>query len=738
MADIPLHIIAILFGAAFTVGVAMALGFLLLNRLRVSLYREETALFAFFCGAALLSLAVFLLCAVQQARTSVFVGGGLAAIAAALYQARSQAPRPHLPAAPQLGTILFLIVFAAFFFIYFINAMAPETSPDGSSYHLGNVMRFYHHRGFPWDYHGMYAYLPQGMEMLFLVAYSLGLHSAATLVHFVFQAALPLLVVCYGRRFGFPGVGLCAALLVYACPVAGKAGASAYNDLTVAALVFAVFYLLQVWDETREWNLLILIGLLSGFAYAVKYTAALALPFAALWIWWRSPTGARRWKQLAVLASAAAILILPWMLRNAIWLGNPLAPFWNRWFPNPYFHAGMERLYLDDLFHYEGIRHFWQIPWQIAVRGRALGGTIGPIFLLAPVALLALRKSAGRRLLLAALVFAIPAYFNSGSRFLIPSLPFLSLAMGLAVSSVPAVLAVLALTQALAGWPQVLSLYCDPSNWRLTSIPVAAALRLRPEPVFLKEHLPDYALKPALETFLPARAKVFSLEMRPEAYIDRTFVVAYESVLGNLAQDMLAGPIDQRARATLRLRFHFLPVTTRRVRVVQTASAEAFWSIAEMRVYNQGRELPRSPLWRLAAEPNGWEVQLAFDNSYATRWSSWQAMAPGDFVEIDFGKSEPLDEVDLEMAYAPEARLQIEVLSDRGRWVPLTDASEIIPLDLPSGVRRAATREMKARGLGYLLVNDTDFFADDMRKYPMYWGITELTSVPGIHLYQID
>src|SRR5579864_949072 len=275
-----LHVIPILFGAAFTVGVAVALGLLLLNRLRVSLHREEAALFAFFCGAALLSLAVFLLCVVEQARTILFVCGGLAAIAAALYQARSQEPRPPLPAAPRLGNILFLIVFSAFFFVYFINAMAPETSPDGSSYHLGNVVRFYQHRGFLWDYHNMYAYLSQGMEMLFLVAYSLGRHSAATLVHFAFQAALPLLVACYGRRCGFPGVGLFAALLVYACPVAGKAGASAYNDLAVAALVFAVFYLLQVWDETREQNLLILIGLLSGFAYAVKYTAVLALPFA--------------------------------------------------------------------------------------------------------------------------------------------------------------------------------------------------------------------------------------------------------------------------------------------------------------------------------------------------------------------------------------------------------------------------------------------------------------------------
>ena len=38
--------------------------------------------------------------------------------------------------------------------------------------------------GFAWDYHSMYSYLSQGTEMLFLMAFAFGRHSAAALVHF--------------------------------------------------------------------------------------------------------------------------------------------------------------------------------------------------------------------------------------------------------------------------------------------------------------------------------------------------------------------------------------------------------------------------------------------------------------------------------------------------------------------------------------------------------------------------
>ena len=109
----------------------------------------------------------------------------------------------------------------------------------------------------------------------------------------------------------------------------------------------------------------------------------------------------------------------------------------------------MERIYAETLRHYPDIKHYWQIPLQLTLRNGFDGGMLGPYFLLVPCGLLALRFKSGRRLLLAGLVFALPAYLNVGTRFLIPSVPFLALAMGIGLADVPAALPVLALFHAL-------------------------------------------------------------------------------------------------------------------------------------------------------------------------------------------------------------------------------------------------------------------------------------------------
>src|SRR5207237_9356327 len=102
-------------------------------------------------------------------------------------------------------------------------------------------------------------------------------------------------------------------------------------------------------------------------------------------------------------------------------------------FPNPYIHISFEEEYAQHMRHY-GLKSDREIPLEVTVRGGALCGFLGPIFLLSPLALLALRLPQGRTLLLAALVFLIPYTANIGTRFLIPALPFVTLAMGLAVS----------------------------------------------------------------------------------------------------------------------------------------------------------------------------------------------------------------------------------------------------------------------------------------------------------------
>jgi hypothetical protein len=67
----------------------------------------------------------------------------------------------------------------------------------------------------------------------------------------------------------------------------------------------------------------------------------------------------------------------------------------------------------------------------------------------------------------------------------------------------------------------------------------------------------------------------------------------------------------------------------------------------------------------------------------------------------------------------------------------MTDAPERSGVDAPLGLRRAAALELKARGIGFMLI-DNEFFAKDMKMYKAYWGITELALVNGTYFYRID
>src|SRR5213078_53144 len=97
---------------------------------------------------------------------------------------------------------------------------------------------------------------------------------------------------------------------------------------------------------------------------------------------------------------------------------------------------------------------------------------------------------------------------------------------------------------------------------------------------YLRTHLGDYALKVPIELAVPKQEKVFTFSGRPQAYFDRDMVVSYESTLGNLAQDILW--TQQGHRPNHQVRFKFLPVSTRGIRVVNMGTSDNFWTVAEM------------------------------------------------------------------------------------------------------------------------------------------------------------
>jgi hypothetical protein len=380
----------------------------------------------------------------------------------------------------------------------------------------------------------------------------------------------------------------------------------------------------------------------------------------------------------------------------------------------------------------------WQIPMQVTTYG-SLSGLLGPVFLLSPVALLALRRREGRQLLLAAAVFGATYLGNIGTRFLIPPLPFVALAMALALSNVRGLALGVALLHAAISWPDVVPKYSRPEAWRLQKVTWREALRIKPEEPFLEANLTHYGVNPLIERVTPPGSTIFTFTPVPEAYTSRRIRVTYQSAENHVSGAIQWTPIVPEYAPTWRLRFGFPRQPLRAIRVVQNGSGTRdLWSIHELRVYEVGRELPRQPRWRLTANPWPWGIQSAFDNSILTFWMCGHWLRSGMYVEVDFGRPEQLDAVLIETAPNQWGiKLSLQGRDAAGRWLPLAGQPEMSDAPRPLGLRRAAAEELRRRGIDYLLVFDSDLGAEDLRTKAALWGIEEVGQYKQARLYKL-
>ena len=727
----------ILLGWLVTVFGCYCAGALALHRLRPSLWtREESVALRFVTGAGIYATAVFFLgIAHLYYRAAFFLLPALFAVAAWRTGALPL-PVERLPALPTLWRRLPWIALP-FGILYLSNAMAPEASPDGSAYHLGLVAKYYRERAMVPVTSNMYAALSQGMEMLFLSAFSIGRHSAAALVHFTYLLALPWLLICFGRRYAMPAAGVTAALLVFLSPVVGIDGISAYLDVAAATQWFAVFLVVRrLDDEPAGLSLPILAGILGGFAYGLKYTLAPALVFAALRLVWLPRKSAV--KPLLALSAAALPFVAPWVIRNIIWWHNPLAPFFNHWFPNPFVQYGFELEYRRHMAIYS-LQSYSQIPLEVTVNGANLNGLLGPVFLLTPLALLALRHPEGRRLLLAA-AFALATYpSNIGTRFLIPALPFLAFSVALVLSSVRWLPIAVVAVHAVLSWPDVIPSYASQWAWRLEKVTWREALRLRPEDAFIIHHLPSYGITRKIETFVPPGRRIFGFGQIPEAYTNRDYLVSFQSSEGLAIRDILTTAFDRDRQPTIQLKLLVPPSRRHSLRIVQDRlDAETRWSISELRISSSGKELPRTLQWRLRSNTTRHEVQNAFDGSYLTRWLTERSRLPGMYLEVDFGRYEVFDEITVFMSPdQPWDTYHIEAPNENGVWEPLKTELRPTNVTAPIGLRRRAVEELLHRNIHYIVSADSDHLSGDFLLNRAVWGLEELANVADVRLYRL-
>jgi hypothetical protein len=765
-----------LLAAALTVITCYAAGVLLIARLGIPLRRPESFPLAFILGAACVHLTMFAIFAMKIAYKPVFlvfcavvIGAAVAHRLARGNRAREISGGIAFSWRENLPAFGYAALFAIFTALYFINAWAPEWSSDGSGYHLGLIARYLRAHGFERVTTNMYAGLGEGAEMLYALAFAFGRHSAAALVHFSFAVALALAMLAYGMRLGKWWVGAGAALLVYASPVVGKDGTSAYVDVAAAAIAFSVFYWLEIWDESahggglsvegadqvgwtfhtphtttmggRNDRALIAVGLLAGYAYATKYMGGVLVLYALAFVAWRTWKQDReRLRPLLVITACAAAMMLPWMVKDWIYLGDPIAPLGASIFRNPNVHVSTLREWSEDERKYD-LPDKRKLPLELTVRGGHLQGVVGPVFLAAPIALFALRYRAGRRLLLAAGVLLVPYFGNIGTRFLIPCLPFIAMAMTLAIGNLPRMVAALVLFHAVSSWPSMIPFYADEVAWKITYFPLNAALRRESEDSFLRRRLYTYAEARMIEDHVPAGERVLAMTSIAESHTSREILVSFQAALNQLLMDTINTGWNDSFRPKLAMVFQFPERTLRRIRLLQTAQGRPHtqWNVHEVRFLHGGVELPRTPQWRLRAWPNSWDVQLAFDNSPATRWRSWEVLAPGMYIETDFGGDRTIDQVTVETSEDGVwwATMQVEMMDGNGQWVKLAADPEKRDIPVPRWLRRAATYELHARDVNYMLVHDGEFGAGDYLDDPDSWGLAIVARMGDATLYKV-
>ncbi|MGH9674550.1 MAG: ArnT family glycosyltransferase, partial [Bryobacteraceae bacterium] len=479
--------------------------------------------------------------------------------------------------------------------IYVIHALAPEIQPDGYTYHLGLAREYARIGWFP-DRVGFYEMLPQGLEILFALAYALGGQAAAKLVHFAFLAATVPLIFAVARRLGLEAWhGYVASILYFCAPVTGIAGTSAYNDAALVFFTLAAFYALLAGHAFS-------CGLLAGCCYAVKPTGLAIVAGVLLYF-----VARRSWRSAALAVSGAALMIAPWMVRNALVTGNPMAPLLNGVFPNPYFHIAEEET-LATFFRSYGDVTARAVPLELTIRGNRLQGLLGPIFLLSPLALLALRHKAGRIILGAAVIAGAPWFLNIGARFLMPALAFLSLALAIAVPR--RLVWTLAAAHAITSLPWALDLYSEPYSWRLRGFPWRAALRLQDERGYLRSRLVEYPRAELVSARLVPGTPFLDLAGAPAAYTDAKPVEPWHAARPGRAFDALRIASSGERWILQRIEARWPEREIDALRIVLAAAPAGSWSIQEVELAPA-----RNLRWSLDAGPNPWEAALAFDRN---------------------------------------------------------------------------------------------------------------------------
>jgi len=296
-------------------------------------------------------------------------------------------------------------------------AVAPSIHYDAMAYHLAVPAAYVRQHGMVPLTQQFRSYWAHNAEMLYTLGLLLVGQPLPGLLHLVFGLLAAGATYLLGRMVGGVRIGVFAAALFLATPIIGWEGETAYIDLVVAAYGLGAVYAAMAWVVEGEPHMLSVSGVLAGFALGTKLNAAFILaPLAVIALvglvvrYGPSSLAVRGALRFAVPAVA---LLAPWCVRDWLWTGNPIFPFYNALFRSPLWPAENEFFNFAEFGVRRGLAGLAALPWDLTFHSQGFAEA-APQGLLGSLALLALpwrylegRGAIGRGWATSAMLFGV-------------------------------------------------------------------------------------------------------------------------------------------------------------------------------------------------------------------------------------------------------------------------------------------------------------------------------------------
>lgn len=384
-----------------------------------------------------LSLAVFLLGLAGLFSPAYLTGAALIAVLLFFYSCRGSSFKVFKEFSPAEKLLFFCCVLVVLLIIPL--ALLPPTVRDELIQHLA-LPKLYIGAGRIWEIKNIgFSYLPQNIDLLYLIPLALGNDIVPRLTHLLFSVLTAGLVYIFllpraGRLYGLAGF-----LIYMTTPLVMNLSRMAYIDH--GAAFYSMLSMMAAFkfrdSEGLRWLCISAIAL--GFGLGAKYNVLISFFLLSLFICavsYRKGGVAQAIRNTTLYCIIALAVFSPWLIRNYVWTGSPFYPLFETAAASV---AKGEGLHVTGemapvgkrfLLYGEGVLDLILLPVRLFWEGadnsiERFDGVLNPVFL-AFIPLAFWRKEKDAKLLFGyAVLFFLMAAFTVDlvTRYLMPVIP---------------------------------------------------------------------------------------------------------------------------------------------------------------------------------------------------------------------------------------------------------------------------------------------------------------------------